>query len=449
MKKNGMSLIEVTVSIALITILAVSVAGIIALSYDNVSANGISINSLNDAKASLDITMSNKEATFSPPVGVVVANDERTYANLNATIKMRYVTSEILDPTGKGVASNEIIYAFQDINIPLETTPDVYLDKNLDGIFTTGIDEEVILSRLGHMGSADNATFTVPSGQNLIFNGSVYLESNRNNYGVISNYQKNCLLKLIINATNSDVIFKENSKLVCNGGVTINAKNIIMKNSQISSPRQWTYAWNFNISPDYIWNVGTVYAIPAKATYVSIILNASKKLVIDCSDVSGPYIKLTGSDRLEIINGSDITMTGHDTHNYQYRANLLIDSSDILIYGNKDNPTLISMPEDGGDLSSDDLYYTQEYYYVMFNYLRNSSYKIQIGDKSRGGIYTTKSYVQFVRARTSGTAIANQLGALTHWEAMIDSNRAQFQTGVSEGIAPTYRDSYKRFFKVN
>lgn len=448
MKKNGMSLIEVTVSIALITILAVSVAGIIALSYSNVSANGISINSLNDAKANLDITMSNKEATFSPPGGVVVANDERTYANLNATVKTRYITSEILDPTGKGVASNEIIYAFQDTTIPLETAPDVYLDKDLDGIFTADIDEEVILSRLGHMGSADNATFTVPSGQNLIFNGSVYLESNRSNVGV-GNYYKNCLLKLTINATNSDVIFNENSKLVCNGGVTINAKNIIMKNSQISTPRQWTYGWNFNIFVDYLWNSNDLYNISANATYVSIILNASKKLVIDCSDVSGPYIKLKGADRLEIINGSDITMTGHDSNTYQNRVNLLIDSSDILIYGNKDNPTLISMPEEGGNTLSDDYYYKQEYYYVIFNYLRNSSYKIQIGDKSRGGVYRTKSYVQFVRARTTSSALTDQLAGLTHWEAAIDPNRAQFQIGESEGIAPTYRDVNKRFFKVN
>lgn len=444
MKKRGISLIEVIVSIFLISILAVSVSGIIAISYKNINANGRSINNINAAKTQLDIAMF--EEINEPPPGVVNAIDERTYADLGgAMVKTRYITSTIFDATGQdtsGIPNSEFLYVFdytltEGLTEP-KNVPDVYLDYNKNGLFDEGKDQAVPLENFGHKEKALEKLYNVPSNANLVFNGDVYIESNysqyEDNYNDVGVYNivRNCLLILTINAPNSDVIFKDGSKFVCNGGVQIYAKNITATNSQISSPRFWTYG---NMS-NFVGYTGLGYSVINKApniygssSYVSICFYASNDIILDNSKISAPILILAGLNNIKAINGSDLVSTGWDG----FSGFMYIDSKNVLLSGNRNNPTTLTIPLDSYNIR-----------YVSINafigYLDSSSERtyIQLGDKSRGGSYETNSYVKFIRGNSD----------LNTWNAYIPrSAYISFKTDVGQGISPVYYDFQKNYFR--
>lgn len=105
-----MTIIEVVASLAIISVIFVSMAGVVALTFKNLNANGIAVNSVNKAKYNLDIAL--MDPTSAESISEVTIDSNATVNVLGTDVDVAFIKSDIEDVTGYGNASTEYFFAY-------------------------------------------------------------------------------------------------------------------------------------------------------------------------------------------------------------------------------------------------------------------------------------------------------------------------------------------------
>lgn len=105
-----MTIIEAVASLAIISVIMVSMAGIITLTFRNLEINGVAVNSINKAKISLDRTLINPNEADN--INTVTIDTNATVNVLGTDVEVAFIKSDIEDVTGRGDASTEYFFAY-------------------------------------------------------------------------------------------------------------------------------------------------------------------------------------------------------------------------------------------------------------------------------------------------------------------------------------------------
>lgn len=273
MKRKGLTLIEIVLSIALISIILTSLAGIVVITYRNIGANGEAIKSINQAKGEMDIAILTKSYTGAFPytdstgntVNNVVSTVEKVDV-LGTEIETRFITSEILDYTGYGLDTSDsattprqyFMYYQVDEVINSATLP--FIDTNKDGL-CTDVDKVVTIDELEN-------NFTYLGNGNLVFRESLI------DLGAIST---NIKIK-------DDVIFSDLSELTTTGAITVTATNVIANKTTITATNDIKFIASENV------------------------------------EIKGPA-KITSGDKNVIFKGKNVKVRGSSSDNTIIQAN--------------------------------------------------------------------------------------------------------------------------------
>lgn len=144
MKRNGYTLIEIVISLAIFSVIVISISSIMTSTIFNIEANGKAINSVNEARTELNIAMDTpsyygKEGT--------VTQTETTVDVLGTDVPVRYIESEIIDITGRGVDTDIKLFVYC---LPVDNSDNgtsAYIDTNYNGVFD-GFDKSVSVDEL-------------------------------------------------------------------------------------------------------------------------------------------------------------------------------------------------------------------------------------------------------------------------------------------------------------
>lgn len=227
MKKKGLTLIEIILSIALISIILTSLAGIVVVTYRNIGANGQAIKSINEAKGEMDIAILTKSYTGDTGTNVVSIYEDVDV--LGTPIKTRFITSEILDYTGYGLDTSDtattprqfFMYYQVDEFIASDILP--FIDIDGDELYTD-VDKLVTIDELEN-------NFTYLGNGNLIFRPGLV------DLGDIST---NIKIK-------DGVKFLDLSELKTTGAITITAKNITTGKTKITAENDIKFIANEDV----------------------------------------------------------------------------------------------------------------------------------------------------------------------------------------------------------
>ncbi len=210
MKRKGLTLIELIVSLALLSIILMSTVTIFGRTSLNIGRNGVDINSVNLAKSEVDFALNNPEYTGT---NNQVENNLTTISVLGTDVPVRYISSpmtndadikffvytmeegSVVDPDGGDGGDPPPVIS------PNETP--VYLDNNNNRVFDEGTDEYLDVDSLGNFrytGSAD-----------LIVDGYAEVE------GDISVKTKN------------DFVIMPDGKLTSGGEIDLTADNVYIE----------------------------------------------------------------------------------------------------------------------------------------------------------------------------------------------------------------------------
>lgn len=344
MKKSGMTLVEIIVSLALTSIIVVSIITTITALTKGLNANAGSILANNEAKGKLEIATNDHEFTDAN----VTIQENRPVNVLGKEVNTTYITSIIEDPTGFG--GEQEYYFIYDTDRSLPTSVDEpednivlepFWDYNRDGILN-GEDYTVNILSSTYSG-VHTYTNMIETG-NLVFRqGEVY-------YNQMSN---------INIGSENDIVFQEGARLTI-ADITMNNKiscrNFIMNDAQIMVTEHLlgkSGMLNIYAYEDIILNNSAIYS------FYRILLGANAE------NESGALV----TKNIKIENGSIVSSE---------RSGVSISADEVILTGNADNITQIRTSRESESGRTDRI--------------QIHANQIQFGDKE---INSSKSYVEF------------------------------------------------------
>lgn len=344
MKKSGMTLVEIIVSLALTSIIVVSIITTITALTKGLNANAGSILANNEAKGKLEIATNDHEFTDAN----VTIQENRPVNVLGKEVNTTYITSIIEDPTGFG--GEQEYYFIYDTDRSLPTSVDEpednivlepFWDYNRDGILN-GEDYTVNILSSTYSG-VHTYTNMIETG-NLVFRqGEVY-------YNQMSN---------INIGSENDIVFQEGARLTI-ADITMNNKiscrNFIMNDAQIMVTEHLlgkSGMLNIYAYEDIILNNSAIYS------FYRILLGANAE------NESGELV----TKNIKIENGSIVSSE---------RSGVSISADEVILTGNADNITQIRTSRESESGRTDRI--------------QIHANQIQFGDKE---INSSKSYVEF------------------------------------------------------
>lgn len=344
MKKSGMTLVEIVISLALTSIIVVFIITTVSALTKGLNANATSILASNEAKGKLEIATNDHEFEDDS----VIIQKNRPVNVLGKDVNTTYIMSTIENPTGFG--GEQEYYFVYDTDRALPASVDEpednivqepFWDYNRDGILN-GEDYTVNILSSTYTG-VHTYTNMMETG-NLVFReGEVY-------YNQMSNINV---------GSENDIVFQDGARLTI-ADITINNKiscrNFIMNNAQIMVTEHLlgkSGMINIYAYEDIILNNSEIYS------FYRILLGANAE------NESGALV----TQNIKIENGSVISSE---------RSGISISADKVILTGTSDNITQIRTSRESESGRTDRIQiHTNE---------------IQFGDTE---VDASKSYVEF------------------------------------------------------
>ncbi len=156
--RKGLTLMEVIVAMAILTVLLATVPQVYARTIKNIGQNGNDINTINSAKTELNVAISNPTYTGNNTTPTVT-QEKVTVKVLGTDVNVRYIKSAIGELTFGDPESSFFMYVpeslalsggggdvIDEVDDELVLDSMIFMDKNKDGLFTAGVDENVVLN---------------------------------------------------------------------------------------------------------------------------------------------------------------------------------------------------------------------------------------------------------------------------------------------------------------
>lgn len=414
MQKRGMTLIEVIVSMALISIIGVAMISVIANISKNFSAHAISIQAINTAKSKLERTTNltigeaiDDEFVNNDPS--ITRDVEKKVTVLGKDVDVTYIEVAIENSTGYGDEGESLFIYDTDRAIPikppepevgdlyLEASP--YWDSNRNGTFEDGIDT-VIPELQSNYSSAHVVEYThTGASGNLVYpKGDVHYEM----MGTID-----------VGATNN-IVFQEGANLSIAGmedilGSPFKCKDFTMTNATLLStiPRTGAAGTGSDAYKSFPRYDTKIQAIG------DILIDGSKVVGYNRIDF-GVYTTDSNitTESATFKNGSIIRSVVTDkTAQYENSNGILVHAKNITLLGLPDKPTVFDtncavIPgKRPGQINTSS-------YPTGYNIWFHSLQKIQFGDKTQNA---TDSYVRFVSLYHTDYPEMNNTASLRMW----------------------------------
>lgn len=268
MKRSGLTLIEIIVSLAVFSILLIGVVSIFGSASLNIGANGVSINSINDAKSELDI------AIYTPDyIGVdnTVSETLETVDVLGTPVEVRKISSVIQDVTGHGNSSYESsLFTYALPVVGEDDGFEAFIDRNGNEIFDN---TDVNIS-----GSEMKSGYTYLAPGNLVL---------RPTTAYLPTYDININI-------NGDVIIKNGATVQTTGDINITCEDLYIESAVVQ-----TDGWFIVDCDNAYFDYGTVIAKN------DVEINANEEVsIINQSHIQSINEGLLFKAKYAILNGT-------------------------------------------------------------------------------------------------------------------------------------------------
>ncbi len=287
MKRKGFTLIEMIISLGLLSILFLSIMGIFGQVTKNIGANAQDINNANLAKTELNLAIQDKNYLGA---NSQLENTEKTVNVLGTDVTVRYINS----PVENGTNGSYSIYVTDGVRViidpkppvdpdPENPTPDpedkyeqdgesnLFFDFDGDGKFDEGSEESYIkedsLNDLEYTGDAD-----------IVVNGDIDRGRNDINIDTIN--------KIVINP---------GCGLETDGSMNLSGSDVIVNADGAIETKN---------NGDLIINVDNDVDLNANATITS---NNNSNVVIDCNDFTAKDMS-----NIDLKNGGDLQLNARN-----------------------------------------------------------------------------------------------------------------------------------------
>ncbi len=373
MKRKGFTLIEMIISLALLSILFLSMMSIFGSTAKNVSINAEDINTANWAKSELNLAIKDKNYLGE---NTQLENADKVVKVLGTDVTVRYINS----PLQNGTSAAYSIYVTDGVKIitnpeppvgppgTLSPGPDenfktstsdtgIFFDFDKNGVFDKDTSDTYIskdsLNNFDYFGTA-NVVVSGPVDMK-VGNDSAVIDMNMSNQ-LIFNPGGSFETKQSVIISASDVLLSEGSSIFNNNkdDIKINATNQVslQKNSFISMKNggniditclDFSAYDGATVSVEHSGNIGiTAQNNITLERNASISSDSGDKIILACSNIlkisqshvtagAGAYLSITGLNDVNIESSSTVSTTSGNIA--IVATNFTADNSEVLVNG--------------------------------------------------------------------------------------------------------------------